>query len=58
MGNWVHSCPHCGTKMAIGLKGGKAQLLCPNCDGDPRKSPKIYKLINAAAQPQDRKSVV
>lgn len=38
--------------MAIGLKGGKAQLLCPNCDGDPRKSPKIYKLINAAAQPQ------
>ncbi len=40
--------------MAIALKGGKTQLLCPSCDADPLKSPKIYKLMNAVQSPKER----
>ena len=39
--------------MAIALKGGKTQLLCPNCDANPLKSPKIYRLVNAVQSPKD-----
>lgn len=56
MKKWVHSCPHCGSKMAIALKGGKTQLLCPLCDADPLKSPKIYRLINAAQPLKDSRN--
>lgn len=39
--------------MAIALKGGRIQLLCPACESDPLKPPKIYQIINAARRRED-----
>lgn len=39
--------------MAIALKGGRIQLLCPACDSDPLKPPKIYQIIDAARRSKD-----
>jgi hypothetical protein len=39
--------------MAIALKGGRIQLLCPACDSNPLKPPKIYRIIDAARRPND-----
>lgn len=44
----LQSCPHCGIRMAIAIRDGRTRLLCPSCDSDPVKLPKIYEIIDAA----------